>query len=177
MTASIMPRSLAFLCGFGAVTFYLWVLSVWSVVALASSLLSTFFMLYVFLSAMASERAQRLEDDDAIKEVLRLVKRCRQAVEVMENMIANRQNDEKTLVILRQLGANMARFTSGYRRYLKDDAAANAGEAESAILLAQASGTGDIAGYIAPMRARISGIEAGMRDVDDPRLVAARRKI
>lgn len=177
MTMSIMPRSLVFLCGFGAVTFYLWVLGVWNVVAFVSGLLSTFFMLYVFMSAMASERAQRLEDVDAIDEVLRLVRRSEQAVAILESMAAKRPNDERALVILRQLGANMARFTSGYRRYLKDDAAVAAGEAENAMLLAQVSGVGNIAGHIAPMRERIAGIRGGMRDVDDPRLVAARRKI
>jgi len=171
------PRSLVFLCGIGAAAFYIWVLSAWHVVTFVSGLLSIFFMLYVFVSAMAFERAQRSEDADAIRDIHRLVNRCERAVDVMAGMVGSYPYDERAIVVLQQLGANMARFTSAYRRYLKDEAAADASEAEHATLLAQISGIENIEGYVAPMRERITRIRVGTRDVDDPRLVNARRRI
>lgn len=172
-----MPRSLVFLCGFGVAAFYLWVLNAWNVATLASGLMSFFFMLYVFVSAIASERAQRLEDSDAIKDVQRLVRRCELAVKVVEDLMGGHPHDERVLVALRHLGTSMARFTSAYRRYLKDEAAADAGEAEHAILIAQVAGASAVEGCAVQMSARIARIKAGIRDVDDPRLVAARRRL
>lgn len=168
---------MVFLSGFGVASFYLWVISAWSMVTLVSGLLSIFFMLYVFMSSIASERAQRLEDADAIRDVRRLVNRCGLVVNAIERMLELNPDDKRVTVALQQLGASMARFTAGYRRYIKDEAAADAGEAEHAALLAQISGIGDVAGYMTLMRERIARIRNGTRDVDDPRLVAARRKI
>ncbi|MDD9818174.1 MAG: hypothetical protein OXU61_08605 [Gammaproteobacteria bacterium] len=107
----------------------------------------------------------------------RLVNRCGLVVNAIERMLELNPDDKRVTVALQQLGASMARFTAGYRRYIKDEAAADAGEAEHAALLAQISGIGDVAGYMTLMRERIARIRNGTRDVDDPRLVAARRKI
>lgn len=172
-----VPRSLVFLCGFGAAAFYLWVLSALNIVTLASGLLSIFFMLYVLMAARASELAQRLEDSDAIDDMQRLVRKCELAMEVIRDLMNSHPHDERVLVVFRHLGTSMGRFTSTYRRYITDDAAADAGEAEHATLLAQVAGASAVEGYIAPMRVRIARIKAGIRDVDDPRLVAARRRI
>ena len=168
-------RLVGFLSGFGLAMFYVGVLEAWNTITSIAGLLSIFFMTYVVISGLRAEAAQESEDADMLNAVDQLADRCEIALGRLVDMTSSPYNDH-VYTILGQLATNMSLFARQYSRYLKSDALDDVNEAEEAIARAQISDIGGVEDCIGILRGRITKIRKGIRELNDSRLLAARRK-
>ncbi len=132
-------------------------------------------MVYVLNAGVKAEAAQKSEDEDALKAVGQLIDRCEFALIRIVDM-TTLSHDHRVYTVLNQLATNMSIFARQYSRYLESESLDDVNEAEIAIADAQISNIEDLGDHVGLLRERIAKIRDGVRDVNDPRLLDARRK-
>ena len=161
-------RLITFLSTFGAAMLSLWALGVWGAATLTAGLLSMMFTAYLLVSGLRAEAAQKSEDVDVIDDIGALIDRCEFAIGQIAAIVESRP-DARVYTILAQLAANLSIIARQYRRYLKSESLVDVNGA-------QVSGVKDVGRCVNLLRERTKKIRAGVRDVDDARLMDSRRR-
>lgn len=143
----------------------LWVPKLLDISEILLGLAPLLFMAYVLRKSHKARRARRAREADEILDAGHTVRMCEIALDELGGL-AESTGDPRTRVALERLYYGIGLLTSRYRRYLDDDAARSALEAEEYVLRAELGAEHRIAARVAPVGDCLKAVRDGILDVD-----------
>ena len=125
--------------------------------------------------ALKSEKMEKVEDANTIIDVKFIASQCENALDML--IRATRTHDEGAYRALDQLAARITLCITRYRRYLNPMTIESLKGVEEIIMDAQINRNIRFGRTIIPVKSAVNEIKSGIREINDPELQAARRKI
>ncbi len=132
------------------------------------------FMIYVVLSSKKANKAKKVEEANEINAIKKHLEQCEKTLQIMDITLKNTPADYRMYMALNHLADVIILFTSQYRRYIDENAANAALDAEMIIITAEITRDRSLQSYIAPIGDYVRVIKDGVLTVNSSSLSVRR---